>query len=245
MTAPTRTPLLNARGLKKSYGTRPLFEIDSLALGAGEACLLTGRNGSGKSTLMRILAGLEACDRGEFHYRGVRLSRFRHKRLGGKVIYLHQQPCLFDTTVEQNLGFGLGHLKRDEARRRVAQALEWSGLSHLSARNARTLSGGEKQRIALARAWVMEPEFLLLDEPTANMDREAREQTLFLVRRLINEGMGILLSCHDLWGDNRLIRRRLHLKDGTLREVPFTRADQEGTSDDLASGAPVSRMTEA
>ncbi|WP_207061397.1 ATP-binding cassette domain-containing protein [Motiliproteus sp. SC1-56] len=218
MTFADRTPLLEVRGLKKNFGRRTLFEIDQLALQAGEACLLSGRNGAGKTTLMRILAGLEPCDEGTLYYRGQPLRTGRRGCLGGRVIYLHQQPCLFDASVEKNLAFGLRHLSRQVAGLRVEQALAWSGLGHLAARNARTLSGGEKQRIALARAWVLDPELLLLDEPTANMDSEALEQTLFLVRRLINEGTAILLCCHDLRSEQRLVHRRLTLRDGTLRE---------------------------
>ena len=212
-----RSPLLSVSGLHKAFGTRSLFRIDKLELFAGEATLLTGRNGTGKSTLMKILAGLDPCDTGSLSYRGSMLTRRDRRRLGGKVIYLHQQPFLFDSSVEKNIGYGLDQNHPDK----VHQALEWSGLSHLAERNAKSLSGGEKQRIALARAWVRDPELLLLDEPTANMDAEAREQTQFLIRRLINEGVGILLCSHEFKGDHRLIRRELHLNDGCLTERAF------------------------
>tara|TARA_R110002094_G_scaffold74548_1_gene82013 strand:+ start:302 stop:1024 length:723 start_codon:yes stop_codon:yes gene_type:complete len=212
----TRELLLSARQLTKSFGKQTLFSIDSLDLFAGEAALLTGRNGAGKSTLLKILAGLENHNSGDFGYRSTLLKKRQHRNLGGKIIYLHQQPCLFDCSVEANLGYGLK--SQHNPTKRVAQALAWSGLSHLAQRNAKTLSGGEKQRIALARAWVMEPELLLLDEPTANMDSESREQTLFLIRRLINEGMGIVLCSHEFKPDHRLIQRELRLEAGRLTE---------------------------
>ncbi|MEH6822714.1 MAG: ABC transporter ATP-binding protein [Motiliproteus sp.] len=213
-----RELLLDARQLKKCFGKRPLLAIDSVALYAAEAVLLTGRNGAGKSTLLKILAGLESHDGGSLNYRGVQLNRRQHRNIGGKVIYLHQHPCLFDASVSTNVGYGLNKLPKNQQQQRIAQALAWSGLSHLAPRNAKTLSGGEKQRIALARAWVMQPELLLLDEPTANMDAESRQQTLFLIRRLINEGMGVVLCSHEFKADHRLIQRELHLNAGQLTE---------------------------
>ena len=227
---PGPNPVITARCLSKQFGQRDLFNIDRLDLHAGEAILLTGRNGAGKSTLMKILAGLEHSDGGQLNYHGIPLSRRHQRRLGGRVIYLHQQPYLFDCRVDTNIGYGLKHLSRDERQHRVQQALQWSGLEHLRERNAKSLSGGEKQRIALARAWVMNPELLLLDEPTANMDAEAREQTLFLIRRLINDGVGVVLCSHEFKGDMRLIRRQLHLEDGRLRELEFGDRPQDASN---------------
>ena len=221
MNAYSSEPLLSACRLKKSYGRQPLLEIALLELHPGEATLLTGRNGAGKSTLLKMLAGLEDSDSGSLRYRGVTLTRRQHHNIGGRVIYLHQQPFLFDGTVEKNIGYGLRQLNRSQRQQRVQQALEWSGLNHLSERNANTLSGGERQRVALARAWVMQPELLLMDEPTTNMDAESRQQTLFLIRRLINEGKSIVLSSHEFKGDHRLFQRQWHIDAGTLREQRF------------------------
>ncbi len=221
MNAYVSAPLLGVQQLKKSYGNQRLLTIDSLELHAGEATLLTGRNGAGKSTLLKILAGLEKSDSGSLRYRGVTLTRRQHRNIGGKVIYLHQQPFLFDGSVEKNIGYGLSQLNRDQRSERVRQALQWSGLTHLAERNAKTLSGGEKQRVALARAWVMEPELLLMDEPTTNMDTESRQQTLFLIRRLINEGKSIMLSSHEFKGDHKLFQRQLHIEAGQLHEQRF------------------------
>ncbi|MEH6627306.1 MAG: ATP-binding cassette domain-containing protein [Motiliproteus sp.] len=212
-------PIMGVRQLRKSFGSELILDIAELDLYAAEAVLLKGRNGAGKSTLMRILAGLERYDEASFMIDGLPVSK-QHKAAlqNHRVIYLHQNPFLFDTSVEENLGYGLKCRKMDKQRRhrKIAEALRWSGLEHLAQRNAKTLSGGEKQRIALARAWVLEPELLLLDEPTANMDAESREQTSFLIRRLINEGMGIVICSHEIKSDNSLIDRTLHLEHGSL-----------------------------
>lgn len=212
-------PILGVRQLQKCFGSELILDIAELDLYAGEAVLLKGRNGAGKSTLMRILAGLERFDHGDFLLDGLPVSKHRRKSLQShRVIYLHQHPFLFDTSVEENLGYGLKCRKIDKPDRhqKIAEALRWSGLEHLAQRNAKTLSGGEKQRIALARAWVLEPDLLLLDEPTANMDTESRQQTSFLIRRLINEGMGIVICSHELKADNSLIDRSLHLEHASL-----------------------------
>ncbi len=228
-------PLLGVSQLTKSYNNRVLFNIDSLQLHAGEATLLTGRNGAGKSTLLKILAGLEGRDSGSLSYHGTTLTRRQHRNLGGRVIYLHQQPFLFDGSVIKNIGYGLNHLDRSQRSERVQRALEWSGLTHLADRHAKALSGGEQQRVALARAWVMEPELLLMDEPTSNMDTESRQRTLFLIRRLVHEGKCIVVSSHELKVDHRLFQRQWHIDAGRLSEQrinPSTR-DQAIRHDDL------------
>lgn len=226
MSADEKAPLLGVRYLKKQYGSKVILDIDELDLYAGEAVLLTGRNGAGKSTLMKILAGLERGNEGSLLYQGgiidapwYRLRR-ASKPLRHQVIYLHQHPFLFDTSVKENLAYGLKcrNVAKTQQNLIVQQALHWSGLEHLAERNAKTLSGGEMQRIALARAWVLEPELLLLDEPTANMDRESREQTSFLIRRLIHQGTAVVICSHEIKPDNRLINRVLHLQDCQLSD---------------------------
>tara|TARA_R110002094_G_scaffold31407_7_gene44015 strand:+ start:162 stop:932 length:771 start_codon:yes stop_codon:yes gene_type:complete len=226
MSITTNTPLLGLRYLKKSYASTLVLDIDALDLYAGQAVLLRGRNGAGKSTLLKTLAGLEPYTQGSLLYKGepIRTPWFSLQRptrqLNNKVIYLHQHPFLFDTSVRDNLAYGLKCRRYSKARQTlvVEQALHWSGLEHLAERNAKTLSGGEMQRIALARAWVLEPELLLLDEPIANMDTESREQTSFLIRRLINQGTGVVICSHETKPDNRLIDRVLHLEAGKLRD---------------------------
>ncbi len=221
MTQSPKQPLLGIRRLFKSYGRNPVLDIDHLDLYGAEATLLSGLNGAGKSTLLKIIAGLESYNSGALFWRQQQLTRRQLKRINRKVIYLHQQPYLFDGSVRDNLAYGLRcrGVGRTEREYRAGQALQWSGLEHLADRNTGSLSGGEKQRIALARAWVLEPELLLLDEPTANMDTESREQTSFLIRRLIHEGMGIVICSHDIRPDNRLIDRALRLTGGRIEEI--------------------------
>ncbi|WP_210394566.1 energy-coupling factor ABC transporter ATP-binding protein [Motiliproteus sediminis] len=217
--APSEPTLLTLSALRKQYGSRTILDIDYFAVRAAEAVLLVGSNGAGKSTLLRIMAGIDSADSGTLTLSSRPLTGNIQHRLRGRVIYLHQQPYLFDCSVRDNIGYGLRSLgiAADQRDTRIEQALEWSGLPHLGERHAKTLSGGEKQRIALARAWVLRPQLLLLDEPTANMDREACEQTYFLVRRLVSEGMAVVMTSHGIRNDHPMLTRTLLLQQGKLQ----------------------------
>jgi tungstate transport system ATP-binding protein len=131
---------------------------------------------------------------------------------------LHQHPYLFDGSVFDNVAYGLRcrRVPSAEIQRIVSEALAWAGLSHLTQRHAQCLSGGERQRVALTRARVLSPRLLLLDEPTASMDKEAREQTYFLLRRLQHENLSIILTSHELHEDSRLSNHVLTLEHGRL-----------------------------
>ncbi|MDD3449052.1 MAG: ABC transporter ATP-binding protein [Gammaproteobacteria bacterium] len=225
MTPEPNPPVLRFLDLHKSFGERCLFRIPELSIHPRTCLLLKGRNGAGKSTLMKILAGLEAPDGGLVESGGERRPWHAARQLcRSQAIYVHQQPYLFDRSVEANVAYGLEQAgwPRRRIRATVGEALEWAGLSHLAGRNARTLSGGEKQRVTLTRARVLQPRLLLLDEPTASMDRAARDQTQALVRRLRDEGMGILISSHELQEMTPLADLILTLEEGRLRQEDDT-----------------------
>jgi len=213
------------------YGDRRVLDIPELEFEMGEICHLTGRNGAGKTTLLRILAGLQAPSRGRFGLDAAPTPWAQMvTRLRRQVVYLHQQPFMFDASVRDNLSYGLRvtGVRNGRRKRLTDQALEWVGLAPLADRHARTLSGGERQWVALARAWVLRPRVLLLDEPTANMDTESREQTAFLLRRLQNENICLVITNHDPTALAALATRRLHLEDAHLRPWPGTAGDGHG-----------------
>ncbi|HEU4853453.1 MAG TPA: energy-coupling factor ABC transporter ATP-binding protein [Telluria sp.] len=214
--------LLTIDQLRKSHGPRVLFELHDFTLDQGAAYVLTGVNGAGKSTLMRILAGLEAPDREvratvTLHGQPLPLSPYP-RQLRERVVYVHQDPVMFSTSVAHNVGYGLRArgLPRSEIDARVADAMAWAGVAQLRDTDPTRLSGGEKQRIALARAKVLSPELLLLDEPTANLDGAAREQVIALIPTLVAEGRTVVMACHDrdLIGTPGV--RRMKLRDGRL-----------------------------
>lgn len=215
------TPLLSIRGLRKHYGERLLFEIDSFVIHPGSAYVLTGRNGAGKSTLLRILGGLEPAEMetAEFLGRPVTLSPYP-QWMRESIVYVHQHPVLFSGTVASNIGYGLAarDRSRQEIAQRVEEAMAWAGVLHLRNSRPAILSGGEKQRIALARAKVLEPKLLLLDEPTSNLDGAAREQVIALIPTLTAAGSSVIMACHDR--DLIALRgvQRLKLRDGRLQQ---------------------------
>jgi len=188
-------PLLRLSNLHKSIAGWRLLEIP-----AGAGIVLTGRNGAGKSMLLKILAGLDPPDRAEVTYQG-RTTGWPAARalLQRDVIYVHQHPYMFDRSVANNIAYGLrrADLPPARVRAKVQEALDWAGLSYLTARNARRLSGGEKQRVGLTRTRVLSPRLLLLDEPLVNLDPESREQAFILIRRLRAEGIRTLVTSHE------------------------------------------------
>ena len=215
--------------LRKSYKGWRVLDIPWLGLHAGGCTLLSGPNGTGKSTLLRIIAGLEPpdsgpqpvivrCDGGVQPWERCRLVLRR------EVVYVHQHPYLFDASVGSNVGYGLvaAGVPARTRRKVVAEALEWAGLAHLAGRHAHHLSGGERQRVAIIRARVLHPRLLLLDEPTANLDPGARQQTYELIRRLRREGIGVLVTSHELEALEGLADVRLHLERGRLYYGPDT-----------------------
>lgn len=215
------TIVLRVENIRKSYGKRTVLEMPALEIGSGAVIYLSGRNGAGKTTLLKILAGLEAPDQATVIRHDQRTSwRQAAPALRREVVYLHQQAFMLDGSVQGNLEYGLkvAGLGRRERRRRVAQALDWLGINDLTRQHARSLSGGERQWVALARAWLLRPRLLLLDEPSANMDLESRERTGFLLRRLMETSMGLIITTHHPDALSALANRHLHLDGGRLRE---------------------------
>jgi tungstate transport system ATP-binding protein len=211
--------LLKISALRKSYGDRQLLDLDSLALDAGAIYALTGDNGSGKSTLLRILAGLEAADALEFDFAGVAVNGAGFPPgLRREIIYVHQHPYLFNTSIAANIDYGLKMRTVDAEKRSatVSEAIKWAGLDRVAHVPPKRLSGGEKQRVAIARAKVLNPRLLLVDEPTANLDRTAREQIVALLSATASANNCVVVACHD----QEIIELphvvRLHLEGGKI-----------------------------
>jgi len=183
----------------KSFGHRQILTGVKLNLCAGQCSLLTGANGVGKSTLLRICAGLEKPDQGKMDIGlGRQIWEQQRHSLHTNTVYLHQQPYMFDGNVLRNLAYALpSGLSKLERKQRIEEALHWAKLEAVASNPAKTLSGGERQRIAIARAWLREPTIMLLDEPTANMDQDARQRTLQLLHSLKEQGIALLVASHE------------------------------------------------
>ena len=211
--------LLQVDGLEKRFGDRALLAIERLTIEAAQAYVLTGANGSGKSTLLRILAGLEPASVTHLTYEGTgqRMKPYPRVMRDG-IVYVHQHPVMFSGSVAANIGYGLRMRGMPAAQiaSLVTEAMRWADVLHLQDSPVATLSGGEKQRISLARARVLSPRLLLLDEPTANLDGAAREQVIALIPTRVGQGCSLIMACHDRDLINTPGVQRLKLRDGRI-----------------------------
>jgi tungstate transport system ATP-binding protein len=213
---------INFTGLNKSFSGKAVLQDISIAVRSGEATVLTGKNGTGKTTLMKILSGLLKPDSGYVdHGNGpVRWKQVRNT-LFLEFMYMHQAPYMFNGTVLHNLEISLGSLsKRDQQRTMMEQALDWADLSAQKNTLARALSGGQQQRVALARAWLRQAPYLLLDEPTANMDSHACIRTLKLLQKLKESGTGMIICTHSTQVFRDLADRNLLLSGDKISDAP-------------------------
>jgi putative ABC transport system ATP-binding protein len=198
--------MLEVRGLAKSWpGGAPLFEEIDLAIARGELVALLGESGAGKSTFLNVVAGLDRADRGIVRVDGVEVSalgederaHWRRRHVG----FVFQQFLLLPyLSVEENVALPLllNAVPHAERRRRAAAALESVGLAGKGARTPASLSGGEMQRVAVARAVVHRPALVLADEPTGNLDEAHAQGALAALRDAVKrEGAAGLLVTHS------------------------------------------------
>ena len=203
----------------------------SFELQAGELAFLTGHSGAGKSTLLKLIMLMERPSRGQILIGNKQLSRIRSyqipyfRRQIGVVFQNHQ--LLHDRTVFDNVALPLqvSGIKPREQGRRVRAALEKVGLLHKEKDNPVTLSGGEQQRVGIARAVVNKPKILLADEPTGNLDPQLSAEVMRLFEDFNNVGVTVLIASHDISLINQLHRRILTLSAGRLVEDGITYAE--------------------
>lgn len=208
---------LEVFGVKKKYGDHLVLDLEHLAIEPGAITGITGPNGCGKSTFLNIASGIDRDFEGRLVYDGRALDR----QMIQSMAYVFQKPYLFKRTVRENIAYPLKlrGVPAQERERRVQALLERLEIEDLADKRADRLSGGESQKVALARALVFEPRLLLLDEPTASIDPESIG---ILEREIVNfnkdTGATIVIVTHNLEQSKRLCQNVLYLERGKVVE---------------------------
>jgi tungstate transport system ATP-binding protein len=210
-------PLLPLRLERVSYAVagHPILTDVDLEIARGSRTAILGANGAGKSVLVRLCHGLLAPTEG-------RVVWADEERAGEprRQAMVFQRPVLLRRSVIANLAFALAvaGVPRGERRTRALEALERVGLAAFGERPARVLSGGEQQRLALARAWMLRPEVLFLDEPTSNLDPGATLQIESIIQSIHESGTKIVMVTHNLGQARRLFDEVIFLDRGRIAE---------------------------
>lgn len=220
------TPIFEVADLTHIVEGRTILSISQLSIDARKIYCLYGPNGAGKTTLFEMLTMLRKPTNGVIRFRGEDVYSGNHTllELRSHVTLVHQDPLLFDTTVEKNVDYGLRIRKIDRhiRKERVQECLRLVGLDGFQKRKARTLSGGEAQRIAIARALAIKPDVLLLDEFSANVDQGGRRQ-LEAITVSIKEQFGttVIFTTHYLDQAYQIADEVLYLFRGKLTQSPL------------------------
>jgi len=203
--------MIKLENVKKAYKDRVVLDVEYLHIPKGKIFGIIGGNGSGKSTLLKIISELEEKDEGVIHSE-VKLN---------ELVYLFQKPHLFNTSVYNNIAYPLKFRKIQKSmiHKKVEEMLVLFGLEHLSQQNALKLSGGEAQKVNLARALVFGPKLILLDEPTANIDTKSTMQIEKILKDL---KISMVLVTHNMNQARRLCDEVAIMSEGKIIEVNQT-----------------------
>lgn len=225
--------MLRGEGLSKTYGKRSVLRNVSVEVKGGEIVGLLGPNGAGKTTTFSIIVGLIRPDKGTVIHNGEEITNLpMYKRARKGVTYLPQEASVFrKLTVEENLLAILETLPLTtvERRERLAQLLKELRIGHLARNRADSLSGGERRRTEIARALVMEPSFMLLDEPFAGIDPLSVVDIQEIMLQLRRRGIGVLVTDHNVRETLTICDRAYILSEGEVFE--------EGTPQEITASA--------
>ena len=215
-------PVVALHGIRVVHAGAVVLDVPELAVEAAQVLAVIGPNGAGKSTLLRVMGLLQAPTAGSVRFQGERVSASDGLGVRRRMASVFQSPLLTDATVRDNVALGLRFrgVDRDRVAPRVAGWLEQLRIAHLADRQARTLSGGEGQRTALARALVLDPELLLLDEPFSALDQPTREGVIDDLGRILRRRRTTtVLVTHDRGEAQALGDRVAVMLGGRLLQV--------------------------
>jgi tungstate transport system ATP-binding protein len=198
-----------------AVGGRTIIDRVSLEIESGPSTIILGANGAGKSVLMRLMHGLLKPSSGRIDWNAPERPRAPRKQA-----MVFQRPVMLRRSAYANVAYALKIAGIPEPERGVLvrESLESVGLSHLARRSARVLSGGEQQRLALARAWALHPEVLFLDEPTASLDPSAAREIESVIKAFYAAGTKVVMATHNLGQARRLGDEILFINQGRLVE---------------------------
>lgn len=209
--------------LKKTefaYGENIALCVDEYSIGKNTVTALVGANGSGKSTLLNLLAFIISPTKGEIYFADEKVSSEKEKNLLRRIAYVQQRPYLFNFSVMQNmeLGLKLRGIDKNVWAKRTGDVAEKLNLSALQHKRAHDLSGGEIQKVAIARALVLEPEVLILDEPFTHLDKEAKRDIETLINDMAESGeQTVIFSSHDQLQAQKLANQVCTLDKGQIK----------------------------
>ena len=230
--------LIAINNLLVRRGGRETLKVDSLNITRGETLVIVGPNGAGKSTLLLVLARLIKPDSGEIIFDGNPLAQINSLDYRRRISFVFQAPLLMDMSVEGNVALGLKFrgVSKDETQARVMKWLKQLGIESLAKRRAGELSGGEAQRVSLARAFVLEPELMLLDEPFSSLDPPTRAKLLDdLSALLTKDHRTAIFVTHNLKEAAQLGSRVAVIVEGKLRQVGTARQIKAKPADETVA----------
>jgi len=238
MRAPDSDLPLQFEQARVEAGNRRILDIEALTIASGAPTAVVGPNGAGKTTLLRIGMGLLKPSSGRVTWGG------RENAAATRRAFLFQRPVMLMRSAASNIDYALAsaNVPRADRKRRTSELLALVGLSDFEARPARRLSGGEQQRLALARALARDPELLFLDEPTASLDPAAAKAVEDILREVAGRGIKIVVTTHDLGtarriaGDVVLLHRGRvieHTQSGIFFNQPKTEEARRFQAGDL------------
>ncbi|NLK44544.1 MAG: ABC transporter ATP-binding protein [Tissierellia bacterium] len=201
---------IKINNLEKYYGNRKVLDIESLIIEKGKITGITGPNGCGKTTLLNIIAGLDKEYIGNITYNGLNLN----KEIADKMTIVFQKPYLFKRSVYENIEYPLKvrGIDKESRSKKVLDIVKKLEIEDLIEKKAHLLSGGESQKVALARALVFKPNLLLLDEPTSNIDPDAIEILEREILKFNEETNGtVIIVTHNLEQSKRLGHRIIEM----------------------------------
>ncbi len=216
-------PILEVKNLKVEKGRVTILNLPFFQIYEEEILSLIGPNGSGKTTLLQTLSFLLNPFQGEIFFRGKKVGdHYSFLEYRRKLALVFQEPLLFDTTVFNNVASGLKirGINRKGIETRVNENLKRFGIDHLRDRSAKTLSGGEAQRVNLARAFAIQPDLLLLDEPFASLDPPTKESLIEDLASVLRQTRTtVILATHDRMEALRLSTRMAVMKEGEILQT--------------------------